>query len=131
MKLWKDSGHTENRPEGITVDIFRNGILHDTQVLNDSNNWVYAWQDADGKGVWTVAEKDVPESYSVVVAKKENIFNIVNTYDPPHDDDDDKPEPPPPPPTGDTPIPMRYFMIMCISGLAMVVLGISIGRKKE
>lgn len=141
VKLWKDNGYEDKRTQEVAVDIYRDGILQETQILCSENNWSYKWRDADGKGVWTVAEKDVPQGYSVVITQKENVFDVVNTYSPPEEEEKDPTEPPDdededrdtpePPSTGDTPIAMRYYILMCVSGLAIIIIGICLGRKKE
>lgn len=41
VKLWKDTGYTEYRPESITVDILKDGKFHESQELSSENNWSY------------------------------------------------------------------------------------------
>ena len=36
---------TNNIPECITVNLLRNGTVHQTVTLNTSNNWTYTWSD--------------------------------------------------------------------------------------
>lgn len=78
IKLWKDNrcGH---RPESVTVDIYRYGVLQDTQILSSANGWSYRWYDKTGSGRWTVAERNVPEGYTVMVIPNGPVFLIVNT----------------------------------------------------
>lgn len=119
-KLWQDQGNSQDRPKEVVVDIYWNGVLQETQTLSAQNNWSYTWSvSADQQSGWTVAERDVPEHYKVKVKKNDNTFSIINT----------RPGKPKPPQTGDTFNPMPLVMIMCISGVLLVILGVY-GRRR-
>lgn len=119
-KLWQDGGNTQQRPKEVVVDIYWNGVLQETQTLSAQNNWTYTWMvSADQQSGWTVAEREVPEHYKVTVRKSDNTFTVINTRQ-------GQPEPPK---TGDTFNPMPWVMIMCISGVLLVILGIY-GRRR-
>jgi len=140
-KLWQDSENPSARPQSVEIDILRDGVLAETQILNAENNWTYCWQDIDGKGVWTVAERNVPQNYTVTVSKNENVLSVVNRYEKPQPPEKpDKPDNPTPPPekpadsmpdTGDISNSGIYFAVMCVSGLVLVILGILTGRKRR
>lgn len=146
-KLWQDSENPDPRPQSVDIEIYRDGILQETQVLNAENYWSYYWQDPDGKGSWTVVEKNTPQNYTVSISRNENVITIVNKYNPPQKPDDpdkpdkpDKPDNPTPPPekpadsmpdTGDISNSGIYFAVMCVSGLVLVILGILTGRKRR
>lgn len=91
IKLWKDDrcGH---RPKSVTVDIYRDGRLQDTILLSGANSWTHRWTDETGEGRWSVAERNVPEGYTVMVIPNGSVFLIINSC-PGH------PEPPTEPPT--------------------------------
>ena len=119
-KLWQDQGNSQDRPKEVVVDIYWNGILQETQTLSAQNNWSYTWTVYDhNQSGWTVVERDVPEHYKVTVRKNDNTFSIINS----------RPGKPKPPQTGDTFNPMPLVMIMCISGILLVILGIY-GRRR-
>ena len=105
IKLWKDDrcGH---RPQSITVDIFRNGILQDTVTLSSENGWSHRWTDEAGTGHWTVAERNVPDGYTVAVIPNGAVFLIVNSC-PGHPDTPTEPptEEPTTPPTAEPTTP--------------------------
>ena len=123
-KLWKDAG-SYLRPASVKVDILKDGKLYETVTLDDSNNWRYSFETTDTQGVWSVAERDVSENYTVKVTRRESSFVIINTIDPTQGND------PKPPQTGDT-APMRlYIILMCASGLLLVILGIAARRKDD
>lgn len=158
VKLWKDIDNVEKRPQQVEVEIYKDNALWGTEVLNSSNNWKYSWQaDADAS-VWSVVEKDVPEGYSVSVSENNGEFSIINTYKedkPVQPDEPSQPQVPDKPNkkdepgkvekptdnttpitavkpinTGDMSQMYMYAVILCIAGLALIVLGIYRNKKK-
>lgn len=121
VKLWKDSGYANDRPASVTVDILKDGVLEETQTLNAENNWTYTWQVPEGKGVWTVVEKDVPNDYTVTIRSHETTFVITNTHTTPEDT----------PQTGDTSPLWLYMISMCLSGLMLLILSLSGKRGRK
>lgn len=120
VKLWKDLGWEDQRPVSIIVDIYKNGQLHATVELNESNQWSYRWSDHDG-AQWHVVERDVPAGYQVSIAGHETVFTITNT----------NPTPPPPPPsTGDLFQVLPLATGLCLAGFFLVLLGLR-GSKHE
>lgn len=120
-KLWQDGGNLNVRPKEVTIDIYKDGVLHDTQVLNSDNNWTYTWYvSGDDLGKWTVAEKDVPDGYKVKIQQNGSNFSVINTYQ----------TTPETPQTGDTFTPLLWIMLMCFSGIMLVILGCYSRRHK-
>ena len=120
-KLWQDGGNQADRPKEVTVDIFKDGALYETQILNADNNWSYTWyvSDADS-GQWTVAEKAVPNGYKVTIRQNDNHFSVINGIQ----------TTPGSPETGDSFTPMPWILLMCFSGIVLMLLGIYSRRKK-
>lgn len=120
-KLWQDTGMQHLRPKEVTVDIYQDGVLQETQVLSPANNWSYTWyvSEAD-RGQWTVVERDVPDRYKVTIRQSGSVFSIINAC----------PTQPEPPKTGDTFSPLPLVLIMCFCGLLLVILGIY-GRRRQ
>ena len=117
-KLWQDAGRQTDRPEEITVDIYKDGELWETQILNAGNNWSYVWYLPDEEqSNWTVAERSVPEEYTVTVQKNGGTFSIINTHK-------SIQEIPDIPQTGDTSNITLYITLMCLSGIMLIILGI-------
>lgn len=122
IKLWQDDGHQATRPNAVTVEIYRDGVLQQTQVLNEENNWTYSWYVSDDdKGIWTVAEQSVPEHYKVTIQENTGVFTLINAR--PFDPDM-------PPQTGDTFSPLPWILAMCFSGILLLILGIYSRRRK-
>lgn len=120
-KLWQDGGDQNIRPKEVTIDIYKDGVLYDTQVLNSNNNWTYTWYvSGSDPGKWTVVEKDVPDGYKVKVQQNGSTFSVINTYQTTLDI----------PQTGDTFSPMLWIMLMCLSGIMLVILGCYSWRRK-
>lgn len=117
LKLWKDDGKQSDRPESITVEIFRDKTSYETVVLSESNHWSYSWSaDADGAS-WTVVERNIPSGYTMTVETRGTSFVITNTRS-------DTPQTPPSQ-TGDTMNIGLYVTLMYLSGAALVILGLT------
>ena len=151
-KLWTDSGYTHKRPEQIEVEIYKNDNLWDTQILNSDNGWNYTWQaDADDSR-WSVVEKNVPAGYTVSVSENSGVFSIVNTYkaEKPKEDPDDDPKDDLKDDskdeqsvihgnpveiitnvvkTGDSHSVHVFAILMCLSGIGLVLMGVYRNRK--
>lgn len=97
LKLWKGDAEQGDRPERIEAEIFRNGKSFGTVTLSEKNNWSYSWTGkADGVS-WTVAERNIPEGYTMIVEERGTTFILTNTRIPD--------EPTPDEPTPDEPTP--------------------------
>ena len=123
-KLWQDAGREADRPESVTVDIYKDGQLWESQILSTDNNWSYVWRvPADDDGQWVVTERDVAEQYAVTIRENGGNFSIINTH---------KGETPVPdiPQTGDTFSPLPWILVMSISGCVLLILGIY-GRRRR
>ena len=120
LKLWKGDEGRSDRPEYVTVEIFRDGIRYQTVTLSEANHWSYTWSAKDDGAKWSVAERNVPDGYTVTVDVREASFVLTNTWIPDHPD-----EPGDYPQTGDTSNIMFYVLVMTVSGAMLVVLGIT------
>ena len=121
VKLWRDNGHQEKRPSNIDVDIICNGKVVETVVLSAENNWSYSWTAEDNGDKWQVSERNLPEGYVMTVEEHTTSFTIINTIPGTTDI----------PQTGDTSNTGLYVMLMCVSGLLLVILGVTAKRKAE
>ena len=81
VKLWKDSDADVVRPESVVIDILQDGVVQESVRLHSGNHWSYNWVDTDGKGVWTVVERDVPAGYVVTIVERAGTFLVTNTAD--------------------------------------------------
>ena len=79
IKNWIDEGKEGYRPHEIEVELLRNGDVYETVILNEENNWRYAWYGLDGSYDWSVIEKTVPDNYTVTVVTESQNVIITNT----------------------------------------------------
>lgn len=68
------------RPDGIVVQLLKDGELYDTQVITAATSWRFTWVDLDADSTWTVNEDPVPPGYTVSIKQSGRIFTITNTY---------------------------------------------------
>lgn len=80
MKIWKDEGNKTERPASITVELYQDDTLYDTQILNSDDNWEYTWESLDAQHQYHVVEKEVPSKYTVKTNRVDNTYEIINTY---------------------------------------------------
>lgn len=79
VKEWGNAASEPKDPDAfVTVEIYRNGELHETVQLSSANNWSYSWN-ADGCINWRVKEIDVPEDCTVKYNANITILTITNT----------------------------------------------------
>lgn len=130
LKLWKGDDHRSDRPEAIEVEIFRNGASCETVLLSDDNHWSYSWTTKDVNAIWAVAERNIPDGYSVTVEERSTTFILTNTLIPDTPPSDIETPPGGSPNTGDSANIMLYTILMYLSGIVLVLLGIT-GNKKR
>lgn len=85
VKTWVDAGFEADRPDTIAVELYKDGAVYDTVYLSAAAGWQYQWTNLP-QGNYTVAEKTVPEHYTVDVTANGNTFVITNTHDIPVDE---------------------------------------------
>lgn len=93
QKRWKGDEEAD-RPAQVTVELYANDELYDTVVLDKDNHWKYTWQHLDGKKVYMVKEKDVPQGYVATVEQVGNIFIVTNELEKEESSDPDDPDDP-------------------------------------
>ena len=82
-KVWVDSDNNyQSRPVNVTVDIYKNGALAETVILDDKNNWTYSWLSDEHTAEWRVVERYIPRKYEVYVDYNFTQYLIKNTYVP-------------------------------------------------
>lgn len=120
-KLWQDEGNQNIRPKEVTVEIYKDGELCETQILNADNNWTYTWYvSGDDQEKWTVVERSVPDEYKVSIQQNGSNFSMINTWQMPPDI----------PQTGDSFSPLPWILALCFSGMMLLLLGLY-NRRRE
>lgn len=131
LKLWKGDAGKGVRPSRVKVEIFRNGKSERTVTLSKENNWSYKWTAPNDGASWKVVERNVPEAYVATVDKRSTTFVLTNTLTPDNPPSDDLPPLEDSPQTGDSPHILLYTALMYISGIILVIVGITGKRKRE
>lgn len=107
IKLWKDTGFSQNRPERIRVRIMKDGKVQEIQTLSGDNNWSYSWTAEDDGSIWQVSEIAISFGYSVTITESGSTFILTNTHEelqePEEPDSPDPPDTPDPPDVPDIP----------------------------
>lgn len=83
MKKWDDAGFRAQRPTYITVYLYCDGELYDTQRLTERVSWRCEWKGLDPKHEWTVSEEPV-EKYMTRIEVKDGWYVITNSCIPPY-----------------------------------------------
>ena len=79
-KEWEgDDEHLDQRPDHVTVDIYRDEVYYTTVTLSAENGWRYRWVDETGSSSWIVMERDIPECYEMLI-EYDNNYRIQNSY---------------------------------------------------
>ena len=73
-------------------------------------------------------ERDIPKEYTVTLHQNNSNFSIINTLR--HESELPDPEMPDTPQTGDTFSPLPIILIMCLSGLILLIVGIYSRRRR-
>ncbi len=121
VKQWKDSSDSAGRPDGVDVDIFRDGVLVESVRLSAENDWCYSWTASDDKSIWSAVERNVPDGYKVTVDSDGKTIVITNIRDIAEQ----------PPFTGDTEPLWHYVLVLCVSGVALIAVAVLRQRRER
>ena len=95
FKLWEDPGAETERPKTIEIDLLADGLLKESAVLKEENNWRIQFPNLDPSKEYTVVEKNVDaEKYTVKLKEDGRNFFFQNTYIPPGRPEKEPKEPP-------------------------------------
>lgn len=133
IKVWDDKGAEINRPLEIEAELLRNGEVFETVVLNEENNWRYAWSGLDGAYDWSVLEKEIPYGYTVLIMTEGETVIITNKVpestpsETPTSPGSDTPSTEPTSPPSNLPQTGQLWWpvgVLAVCGLIMVFLGL-------
>lgn len=112
VKKWDDKGR--NRPDSVKATLYDGDTAVETVLLGDWNDWSYSWKKLDGKGNWQIVETNIPKGYVPSYSYEDGVVTITNTATLIQ--------------TGQLnwPIP-----VMCGLGLALIIYGVIVLRKKR
>ncbi len=79
-KVWQDEGYEDQRPEGIVVNLYADGVLQDTIRLTAKTNWQYTFDNLlkykNGKEIIYTIEEETVDNYIT----NYDGYTIINTY---------------------------------------------------
>lgn len=78
-KVWINDSTENTRPTSISVELYKDGALNKTVVLNSSNGWYYEWE-SDKNSTWRVLESSIPFGYTVNYSVSSTEYLIQNTF---------------------------------------------------
>lgn len=140
LKLWKGDGGSNQRPESVEVEIFRDGVHYQTVYLSEDTQWSYSWSIHEDGASWMVAERNVPSGYTAVLEKRGATFVLTNKWGeeeiPSNENSLEesskesvisamKTK------TGDTSNILLYIVLMYLAGGALILLGIREKSKQK
>lgn len=79
VKQWV-SDNADVRPKELRITLMHGSEAAETVVLNNENNWTYAWSCSDDGVAWTAVEQDVPDGYEASVSTEGARVTVRNTY---------------------------------------------------
>jgi len=121
VKQWKDLGNTQQRPQSVTVDILKDGVVQSTQILSADSDWCYSWTAPDDGSLWQAVERSIPQNFTVTVVSRDNTILITNVYEVEQE----------PPKTGETTVLWPYMLLLCFSGGVLILLALWRMRKEQ
>lgn len=75
-KVWQGNG--ADRPTSVEVQLLKDGKPEATVTLSEQNGWEHRWTGLSCSHTWTVAERNVPNGYTVSVERDGRQFTITN-----------------------------------------------------
>jgi hypothetical protein len=76
-KVWQDGSNAN--PGSASFALMRNGSIFASVTLNESNGWLYAWDNLDASYSWDIAEINVPSGYTATYSESGAILTATNT----------------------------------------------------
>ena len=78
QKVWNTDASTKV-VDSVTVQLLRDGVVVETAVLSDQNNWKVTYTNLPESDAYSIVEVDVPEGFTATYSKNEYIFTVTNT----------------------------------------------------
>lgn len=91
VKVWKDE-KSSKRPDSVSIQLLRDGKVHDTVMLSEKNDWKYTWKGLDSRCTWRAVEKKVPAGYKVTSVREGDTFVVTNILKSTDDEDEKLPQ---------------------------------------
>lgn len=77
-KVWNTDASTQ-AADSVTVRLLRDGVVLETAILNDQNNWQVTYSDMPESDSYSIKEVNVPKGFTATYSKSGYIFTVTNT----------------------------------------------------
>jgi len=80
VKVWDDDENARgNRPDYVTVTLYKGDEAFEKVTLSEENGWTYTWTELDGAFEWGVLETGIPKGYTPSYSSENGAVVITNT----------------------------------------------------
>ncbi|MGN1139384.1 MAG: Cna B-type domain-containing protein [Ruminococcus sp.] len=76
--IWDDKKLENQRPNYVIVDLYKNGVLHDSVTLSHNESWRHVWYGLDAEYKWTIKERAVNGYHTLDIEQDGNTFTVTN-----------------------------------------------------
>ena len=77
-KVWNTDGSSQ-AASSVTIRLLRNGVVVQTAILNQENNWQVTYTDMPESDGYSVQEVDVPKGFTATYKQNGYVFTVTNT----------------------------------------------------
>lgn len=77
-KVWNTDASTKTA-DSVTVRLLKDGVVIETSVLNEQNNWQVVYTDMPESDTYSIVEVNVPKGFTVTYSQKGYVFTATNT----------------------------------------------------
>ena len=76
-KKW--NSHSNNIPNSVTIELYKDQEFIDSVVLNNDNKWTFTFKDLMLSDKYNVKEVNIPKGYTPTYKVNNNVFTVTNT----------------------------------------------------
>ena len=77
-KVWNTNASTKVT-DSVTVQLLRDGVVVETAILSEQNNWQVTYTDMPESDAYSIKEVNVPKGLSATYSKSGYVFTVTNT----------------------------------------------------
>ena len=77
-KVWNTDKSTPIA-DSVTVHLLRDGVVVETAILNEQNNWQVTYTDLPESDVYSIVEKNVPKGFTATYSQSGYVFTVTNS----------------------------------------------------
>lgn len=77
-KVWNTDASTK-AAESVTVRLLKDGVVLETAVLNEDNDWQVVYTDMPESDAYSIVEVKVPKGFTATYSQKGYVFTVTNT----------------------------------------------------